>query len=53
MVVTDNPRILRQLRVTGALGVIGSENVYEGNEWVGRTVRVAYEDAWEWVRRDE
>lgn len=53
VLVTDNPRILRHLRVTGVLEVLGVDNVYEGNEWIGRTLHRAYDDAWEWVRRDE
>jgi SulP family sulfate permease len=51
VVVTDNPRILRQLRVTGAMAQLGEDNVYRGTEWVGRTLREAYADAEEWIDR--
>jgi sulfate permease, SulP family len=51
VVVTDNPRILRQLRVTGLMRELGEENVYRGTEWVGRTLREAHSDAEEWVTR--
>jgi sulfate permease, SulP family len=50
MIVTDNPRLLRQLRVTGALDAIGAENVLQGTEWVGETVRRANDEAQRWVR---
>jgi sulfate permease, SulP family len=49
VIVTDNPRILRQLRVTGLMRELGEENVYRGTEWVGRTLREAHADAEEWV----
>ncbi len=53
MVVTDNPRIRRQLEVTGALGALGEDNFYAGDEWVGRALRRAYRDATGWVREHE
>jgi sulfate permease, SulP family len=51
VLVTDNPRILRQLHVTGALATLGEENFYHGTEWVGETVRRAYDDAKRWTSR--
>lgn len=50
ILVTDSPRIRRQLQVTGALRVLGEENLYQGGEWVGRTLRRAHRDATAWVR---
>jgi SulP family sulfate permease len=49
MLVTDNPRIERQLEVTGAIRSIGAENVYHGNEWIHETVRRARQDALDWI----
>ncbi len=49
VLVTDNPRIKRQFYVTGAIDSIGDENIYAGTEWVGETVRRAYDDAVSWV----
>ncbi|MDA0180382.1 SulP family inorganic anion transporter [Solirubrobacter phytolaccae] len=49
MVVTDNPRLIRQLQVTGALGAIGADNVLRGTEWVGETIRRANDEAEHWV----
>jgi sulfate permease, SulP family len=39
------PRLLRRLRVTGVLKVLGEENVYRGNERVGQALRRARRDA--------
>ncbi len=52
MLVTDSDVIPEQLERTGALDVIGDENVYKGTEWVGETLRKAYEDAQAWVEAD-
>jgi SulP family sulfate permease len=49
MVVTDNERVIRQLRVTGITDIIGAENVYQGTVFVGETVRRAHADAVAWV----
>ena len=37
MLVTDNDRVIRQLRVTGALEVIGADNVYRSSAFIGET----------------
>lgn len=52
LLVTDSDVIPEQLARTGALGVIGEENVYRGTEWVGETLRRAYDDAQEWMDAD-
>jgi SulP family sulfate permease len=49
MVVTDNDRVIRQLRVTGAADAIGSDNVYRSTAFIGETVRQAHTDATAWV----
>lgn len=49
MLITDNERVLEQLAVAGLIEVVGSENIYRSDEWVGRTVRRAHDNAWEWV----
>ncbi len=51
MIVTDNQRVIRQLRVTGATDAIGSDNVYSGTAFVGATVRRAYDDAVTWIEQ--
>jgi SulP family sulfate permease len=49
VLVTDNDRVIRQLRVTGALDVIGTDNVYRSSAFIGETTRRAYEDARSWI----
>ena len=49
VLVTDNPRIERQLRVTGSIDVLGEDNLYLGTEWIHETVRHAHRDALDWV----
>ena len=49
MVVTDNQRVIRQLRVTGITDLIGHENIYEGTVFVGEASRRAYADALDWI----
>ena len=52
MLVTDSDVIPEQLKRTGALDLIGEENVYRGTEWVGETLRRAYADAQAWMDAD-
>jgi sulfate permease, SulP family len=49
VVVTDNERVIRQLRVTGITEIIGAENIYQGTVFVGETVRRAHADARAWI----
>ncbi|WP_206537665.1 SulP family inorganic anion transporter [Ilumatobacter nonamiensis] len=49
MIVTDNRRVIRQLRVTGATAAIGEHNIYRSTRFVGESTRRAYTDAVEWI----
>jgi len=49
MVVTDNERVIRQLRVTGITDLIGAENIYQGTVFVGEASRQAHADALDWI----
>jgi sulfate permease, SulP family len=49
MLVSDQKRALSQFEVTGVTRTIGSDNIYESDEWVGETIRRAAEDAQRWV----
>ena len=49
MVVTDNVRVIRQLRVTGAGSAIGEHNVYRSTPFIGQALRQAYDDAAAWI----
>ena len=49
VIVSANERIQEQLTVTGITDVIGTANVYAGDERIGAAVRLAYDDAVVWV----
>lgn len=49
MIVSAAPRVIEQLTITGVTGLIGDENVYPADEWLGGTLARAHEDASNWV----
>ena len=49
MLVSADRRVIEQLRVTGVTAVVGEENIYPTDAWLGATVARAYGDALEWV----
>jgi SulP family sulfate permease len=49
VLVTDNERVIRQLRVTGATDVIGADNIYRSSRFIGESTRRAYDEARAWV----
>jgi SulP family sulfate permease len=49
MIVSASDQVLDQLRVTGVATVLGSENLYPADEYLGKTVARALADAEEWV----
>jgi sulfate permease, SulP family len=49
VIVSASERIQEQLAVTGIINLIGADNVYEGDERVGATVKRAHADATAWV----
>ena len=53
VIVSANERIQEQLSVTGITDLIGADNIYEGDERVGATLRRAYDDATSWVEDRE
>jgi SulP family sulfate permease len=53
MIVTDSTRVLDQLSATGVVAIIGEDNIYRSDEWLGSTARRANDDAREWVARTE
>lgn len=50
VIVSANKRIQEQLAVTGITDVIGSENLYTGDERVGATLKRAHADAMAWIK---
>jgi sulfate permease, SulP family len=51
VLVVDSTHLVTELEVTGLLRDLGEENLYRGDEWVGRAVRRAHRDAAAWVGR--
>ena len=49
VIITDSTTVLGQLEATGVTDIIGSEDIYTSDEWVGKTLRRAYADAETWV----
>jgi sulfate permease, SulP family len=49
VLVVDSTRLVTELQVTGLLRDLGEDNLYRGDQWVGRAVRRAYRDAAAWV----
>ena len=49
VIVSADERVIEQLAATRVLDVVHSENIYAGDEWVGRTVRRAHNDALRWI----
>jgi SulP family sulfate permease len=49
VLVSANENIHEQLAVGRVTSVVGSQNIYTSDEWVGRTFKQAYRDAAEWV----
>lgn len=53
VIVSASDRVLEQLAITGVTDVVGTENVYPADEWLGATLARAYDDAQTWVKRDD
>ena len=48
-IVVASDRVVEQFRLAGADADIGLDDVYLGTEWLGETVRRAYDDCLAWV----
>ena len=49
VIVSADERVIDQLAATRVVDVVHRENIYPGDEWVGRTVRRAHADALRWI----
>jgi SulP family sulfate permease len=49
VIVSASDRVIEQLAVTGVTGLIGEDNIYPADEWLGATLTRAHADAREWV----
>ena len=50
VLVSADDQVVEQLRVTGVDAVVGEENIYPSDEWLGGTVKRAHADALEWIK---
>lgn len=53
VLVSASERIQEQLRVTGVTALVGTENIYTGDERVGATLKRAYADATAWIEHNQ
>lgn len=49
VIISNHPRVLAQLTVSGVAAALGDENLYRSDEWLGRTMQRAHDDAEAWV----
>ena len=49
VIISADERIHEQLAVTRVTAVVGTENIYTSDEWVGATLKQAHTDALGWV----
>ena len=49
MIVSAADRVIEQLSITGVTDLIGAENLYPSDEWLGATLTRAHQDAETWV----
>jgi SulP family sulfate permease len=49
VIISADERIHEQLAVTQVTAVVGSENIYTSDEWVGASLKQAHTDALDWV----
>ncbi len=49
MLVSDNRHVHDHLAVTGVTKTIGEDNLYRSDEWLGKGMRHAFNDAQAWV----
>jgi len=50
VIVVDHDRVHHQLSASGLVDELGTENVYEGTEWLGEATGRAHSDAEAWIR---
>ncbi len=49
ILVSASENIHEQLAATRVTSVVGTQNIYTSDEWVGRTIKKAYRDATAWI----
>lgn len=53
MLIYADPKVADQLKATGTAVVVGRENIYESDEWLGETLRRAHQDAVVWIAANQ
>lgn len=53
VIISADESIHQQLAATRVTAVVGTENIYTSDEWVGATLKRAYDDASVWVEANE
>lgn len=53
VLISANERMLDQFEVMGVTQAVGADNVYTSDEWLGATVKRAYDDAEAWVNANQ
>lgn len=51
MLVSASSTVHQQLAVTRVTSVVETQNIYTSDEWVGKTLKTAHQDALDWVER--
>ena len=49
VIISGDDQLNDQFGVTGVTDLVGEDNIYMSDEWVGETLRRAYADAIDWV----
>jgi len=49
VLVSASATVHQQLAVTRVTSVVGTQNIYTSDEWVGKTLKAAHDDALAWV----
>ncbi len=49
VIISGDERVHEQLAVTRVTAVVGSENLYTSDEWVGATLKRAYAESVQWI----
>jgi SulP family sulfate permease len=52
VLISADEAIHQQLDATGVAAAVGTDNIYESNEWLGATLKHAYADAEEWISKN-
>jgi SulP family sulfate permease len=52
VLISADESIHQQLAATGVTAVVGTDNIYEADEWVGSTLKRAYAEAVDWIDKN-